>query len=136
MVREHSLTIRGGMDLTGQLMRELQDVTAKGNEIAQAIDATKSNEKQRIAAHRAVSLPARAAIMRDLAQSARLWVQLERQAFRISDDRDRNTASAIDEMSEEELEASLREDMRILNLLPNPEPEKPKGVALKGSRDK
>jgi len=39
-------------------------------------------------------------------------------------------------MSEEELEASLREDMRILNLLPNPEPEKPKGVALKGSRDK
>ena len=64
--------------------------------------------------------------MRDLVQSARIWIQLERQAFRISDDRDRNTASAIDEMTEEELEASLREDMRILNLLPNPEPEKRK----------
>ena len=80
--------------------------------------------------HRAVSLQARAGVMRDLVQSARILIQLERQAFRTSDDRDRNTASAIDEMTEEELEASLREDMRILNLLPNPEPEK-KGVAPK-----
>ena len=101
-----------------------------------AIDATETDEKKRFAAHRAVSLPARAAVMRDLTQAARLWIQLERQAFRISDDRDRNTASAIEEMTEEELEASLREDLRILNLLPNPEPEKPKGVAPKRSRDK
>jgi len=98
------------MELMGRLMQELDAVTTKGNEIAAAIDTTESDEKQRIAAHRAVSLQARAAIMRDLAQSARLWVQLERQAFRISDDRDRNTVSAIEEMSEEELEASIRED--------------------------
>ena len=109
VVREHSHAIRSGMELMGRLMRELDAVTMKGNEIAAAIDATESDEKQRIAAHRAVSLQARAAIMRDLAQSARLWIQLERQAFRISDDRDRNTVSAIEEMSEEELEASIRE---------------------------
>ena len=119
-----------------RLMQELDAVTTKGTEIAAAIDATESNEKLRIAAHRAFSLQVRAGIMRDLAQAARVWIQLERQAFRISDDRDRNTVSAIDEMTEEELEASIREDMRILNLLPNPEPEKPKGVALKASRDK
>jgi hypothetical protein len=78
----------------------------------------------------------RAGIMRDLAQSARLWIQLERQAFRISDDRDRNTASAIDEMTEEELEASILEDLRVLNLKPNPEPEKPKGMVSRIKRDK
>ena len=104
-----SHAIRNGMDLIGRLMRELDVVTSKGDAIAAAINATESDEKQRIAAHRAVNLQARAAIMRDLAQSARVWVQLERQVFRISDERDKNNASAIEEMSEEELEASIRE---------------------------
>ena len=100
VVREHSHAIRSGMELTGRLMRELAVVTTKGDQLAAAIDATETDEKKRFAAHRAVSLSARAAVMRDLTQAARLWIQLERQAFRISDDRDRNTASAIDEMTE------------------------------------
>jgi len=102
-------------------MRELDVCTSRNNELLKAIDSEKA-EKQRFAAQRAVSLPTRAAVMRDLAQSARLWIQLERQAFRISDDRDRNTVSAIDEMTEEELEVSLLEDIRILNLKPYQEP--------------
>jgi hypothetical protein len=134
VVREHSLVIRRGMELIGRLMQELDAVSTHGNEIAATIDATESDEKRRLAAHRAVSLQARAGVMRDLAHSARLWIQLERQAFRISDDRDRNTVSRIEEMTEEELEASILEDLRILNLSPNPEPKKPKGVPPRGSK--
>jgi len=50
VVREHSNAIRGGMELMGRLMQELDAVTTKGNEIAAAIDTTESDEKQRIAA--------------------------------------------------------------------------------------
>jgi len=121
VVREHSHAIRSGLELTVGLMRELDVCTSRNDKLLKAIASVK-DQKQRFAAQRAVSLPVRAAVMRDLAQSARLWIQLERQAFRISDDRDRNTVSAIDEMTEEELEVSLLEDIRILNLKPYQEP--------------
>ena len=76
-MREHSMAIRNGMELTGRLMRELAVVTTKGDALAAAIDATETHEKLRFAAHRAVSLSARAAVMRDLTQAPRLWIQSE-----------------------------------------------------------
>jgi hypothetical protein len=121
VVREHSMTIHSDMELLRGLMQELEVCTTRNDELLAAIDATEKDDKRRFAAHQSVSLQARAGVMRDLAHSARLWVQLERQAFRISDDRDRNTASPIEQMTEAELEASILEDLRVLGIgLPTP----------------
>src|SRR3954468_6016479 len=82
----------------------------------------KRDKTKRAAALRAVSLPARATVMRDLAQAARVWINLERQAFRISDDRTKEMPSIVDNMTEDELRASILEDLQILGI------EAPKGA--------
>lgn len=117
IVREHSGSIRRGLEITARLMHELDVSTSKNDEITEEILSEK-DDKRRFAAMRAVSLPGRAAVMRDLAQAARVWINLERQAFRISDDRSKEQPSAVSEMSEDELRASIMEDLRLLNIEP------------------
>lgn len=115
VVRSHSVTIRHGLELTGRLMRELEVSTTRNDELVELIDSKDDNKRQ-FAALRALSLPGRAAVMRDLAQAARLWVNLERQAFRISDDRSKEQPSAVNDMTEDELRASIMEDLRVLEI--------------------
>lgn len=122
VIREHSRGIRNGLDLTTRLMHELETTTTKNGELLDMIEGV-DDEKQRFALQRAVSLPARATVMRDLAQAARVWINLERQAFRISDDRTKENPSIVENMTEEELRASILEDLRILNI------EVPKAIA-------
>lgn len=117
VVRHHSVAIRNGLDITQRLMHELDVTTTKTGELS-AMLASKKKAEQRQGAERAISLPGRAAVMRDLAQAARLWINLERQAFRISDDRSREMPSAINEMTEEQLRASILEDLVILGIEP------------------
>lgn len=122
VIREHSGAIRRGLDLTGRLMHELDTTTTKNGELLDMIDGV-DDEKQRMALQRAVSLPARATVMRDLAHAARVWVGLERQAFRISDDRTKEMPSIVENMTEDELRASIMEDLRVLNI------EAPRAIA-------
>lgn len=130
VIREHSGGIRRGLELTTRLMHELDATTTKNNELLDMIDGV-DDEKQRFALQRAVSLPARATVMRDLAHAARVWIGLERQAFRISDDRTKEMPSAVENMTEEELRASILEDLRVLNIeVPKQlAPPKAQGVA-------
>jgi hypothetical protein len=129
VVREHSHGIRRGLDLTARLMHEFEVTTTKNDELLSMIEGV-DDEKQRFALQRAVSLPARATVMRDLAQAARVWINLERQAFRISDDRMKENPSIIENMTEEELRASILEDLRILDI------EVPKAIAAPGRRSR
>lgn len=122
VVREHSGSIRRGIEITSRLMHELDVTTTKNDELMDMIQG-ESDEKRRLGAMRAISLPGRAAVMRDLAQAARVWINLERQAFRISDDRSKEMPSAIQEMSEDELRASIMEDLQVLGI------EAPKAIA-------
>lgn len=124
VVRSHSVAIRHGIEITGRLMQEL-DVSTTRNDEFTAILEGETDDKKRFHALRAVSLPGRAAVMRDLAQAARLWINMERQAFRISDDRSKEQPSAVNEMTEDELRASILEDLQVLGI----EPPKPKTIA-------
>ncbi len=124
VVREHSVSIRRGIEITSRLMHELDVSTTRNDELTALLDDEK-DEKRRFAAERAVSLPGRAAVMRDLAQAARVWINLERQAFRISDDRSKEQPSAVNEMSEDELRASILEDLKVLGI----DAPKPKAIA-------
>ena len=108
--------------MTMRLMSELDVSTTKNDELMNVISSEK-DERKRFAAARAVSLPARATVMRDLAQAARVWINPERQAFRISDDRTKEAPSIINEMTEEELRASILEDLRVLRI------ETPRAIA-------
>lgn len=122
VIREHSSSIHHGRELTNRLMRELDVTTTKNDELLDMIEQV-DDEQQRFALQRAVSLPARATVMRDLAQAAKVWIGLERQAFRISDDRTKEMPSIVENMTEEELRASILEDLRILDI------EVPKALA-------
>lgn len=122
VIRSHSGAIRGGLDLTARLMRELDVTTAKNDEILGLLES-ESDDKRREAALRAVSLSSRATVMRDLAHAARVWIGLERQAFRISDDRTKEMPSIVENMTEDELRASIMEDLRVLNI------EAPRSIA-------
>jgi hypothetical protein len=115
IVREHSGSIRRGLELTSRLMHELEATTTKNDEILELLEA-EGDETKRIAALRAVSLPARATVMRDLAHAARVWINLERQVFRISDDRTKEAPSIVENMTEAELRASIMEDLQILGI--------------------
>lgn len=130
VIREHSSGIRRGLDLTTRLMNELDATTTRNGELLDLIDS-ETDEKRRFALHHAVSLPARAAIMRDLAHASRLWINMERQAFRISDDRTKEMPSIVNNMTEEELRASIMEDLKVLGIeAPRAiAPPKPQGVA-------
>src|SRR3954468_21639541 len=96
-------------------MHELDAATTKNDELLDVLGSD-SDEKRRLAGLRALSLPARAAVMRDLAQAARVWINLERQAFRISDDRTKEMPSIVQNMTEDELLASILEDLQILGI--------------------
>lgn len=123
VVRSHSVSIRRGIEITARLMQELDTTTTKADELMDMLGSEDDN-KRRFAAERAIGLPGRAAVMRDLAQAARVWINLERQAFRISDDRSKEQPSAVNEMSEDELRASILEDLKILGI------DAPRGRAL------
>lgn len=128
VVREHSGSIRRGLELTTRLMHELDTTTTHNDELLGMIESVE-DEKHRAALSRAVSLPTRATVMRDLAQAARVWINLERQVFRISDDRNKGPESEFANMTRDELVESIMEDLRVLEI----EPVKALGVSLKAA---
>ena len=131
IVREHTAAIRYGRQLTQRLMGELAATTASAAELAEMLNSETDDQKQKTM-QRAISLSSRAAVMRDLANAARVWVGLERQAFRISDERTREDRdAAIEQMSADELRASIMQDMVALRLLPPPAPQ---GIANRPPR--
>jgi hypothetical protein len=123
VVREHQKTLGHGHGLTMRMLDELDATTTRRGELESMIKSDVAPIRQR-ALMNAVSLGARATIMRDLATAARLWVTLERQAFSIADDRDKaadNSQRKIDEMTAEQLRAEIVSDAKKMGLDLNPQ---------------
>jgi hypothetical protein len=132
VVRTHQNAIRRGQEITARLLQELDTTTSRAGEMEEAF-AGEDDAKKKYAMMRAVSLPARAGVMRDLAQAARVWTGLERQAFGISEDRKNPNDNGDAAVTASELLAELQADAEALGmkLLPPPsdyEPA-PSGVA-------
>lgn len=116
VVREHQRTLGTGHKLTLRMLDELDATTSLKGELADLIVA-KNDIKNAKALLRAVSLGGRAAVMRDLAQAARTWVTLERQAFGIADDKRRETDDRLNEMTADELRAQILAEAKELGII-------------------
>ena len=84
VVRQHRRAIARGRDLTVRLLAELTATTCHAGELEMLITAGDEADRGR-ALKRAISLPGRSGVMRDLSQAAKNWIALERQAFGIDD---------------------------------------------------
>jgi hypothetical protein len=115
VVREHQQTLKQGHGLTVRMLNELDATTAYMGELQQLITSTVAPMRQE-ALRRAVSLGQRATIMRDLATAARLWVQMERQAFSIVDESKNPEVKDLDNKSAEELRAEIMDDAKKMGL--------------------
>ncbi len=89
VVRQHRHAIGRGRDLTLRLLDELDAATSHVGELEEAIEAETAADKtgqRRAAMLKAVGLPSRAGVIKDLSAAAKNWVALERQAFNLGDD--------------------------------------------------
>ena len=83
VVRSHRKDIKFGRDLTARLLSELDNTTSKVGEIEEIITKETDPGPKRSAMMRAVSLPGRAGVMKDLSQAMQRLIGLERQAFSV-----------------------------------------------------
>lgn len=86
----HRTDLRTGFALVNKLMEELNDSTDFNEPIRQQI-VSEDEGKRRQASLRAVSLPVRAGVMRDLSMAMSRLMPLERQAFNLDDNPDGET---------------------------------------------
>ena len=132
VVREHQKTLGQGHNLTMRMLCELDATTSYRGEIEELIKSTVAPLRQK-ALLNAVSLSQRATVMRDLATAARLWVTLERQAFNIVDDREKDSKEQqkLNEMTAEQLRSEILDDAKKLGLELSSDDLKGNGVAPK-----
>lgn len=117
VIRSHYATLSRGHGLVNMLMAELDEATVHRREIAEAIDDETAQDakgsKRREMMQRAVALPGRAAVMRDLAGALGRIIPLERQAFNLdttaADDRDARRAETLEQLAarRDQLDAEL-----------------------------
>ncbi len=86
VIRDHRKAAGHGRALTYRMLDELDAATSNLGQLQEEILASTDDDKRRAALAKAISLPSRAAVMRDLATAAAKWVGVERQAFGISDE--------------------------------------------------
>lgn len=133
VVRDHQISIHDAYSLTRRMLDELNATTSHPGELEVMIEAVYDDPKQRKAAQRAVSLPSRAAVMRDLATAARTWVGLERQAFGIFDESKMPPPQQTvnENQSIEGLKAEIMADLAELSITPQDAviPSEPTGIA-------
>lgn len=86
VIRSHYKTLSHGHALVNRLMAELEESTVHRAIIAEEIEAETAGDKaptRRQMMQKAVALPGRAAVMRDLAGALGRIIPLERQAFNL-----------------------------------------------------
>lgn len=117
VVREHQKSLGQGHSLTMRMLNELDATTTHRGELEDMIKSTIAPRRQG-ALINAVSLAARATVMRDLAIAAKTWIGMERQAFSIADDREKDSADKrkLDEMTAEQLRKEILDDAKKIGL--------------------
>ena len=87
VVESHRADINQGRRIAGMLMEELRSNTENlallEELVDQQADEEEWNERRKAAVNRAISLPSRAGVMRDLATAMKTMQGLERQAFNL-----------------------------------------------------
>jgi len=115
VVREHQTTLKRGHQLTLRMLDELDATTAYMGELQKLISSTVAPQRQE-GLRRAISLSSRITSMRDLANAAKTWVQLERQAFNIVDETKNSEFKNLDNMSAEDLRKEILQDAEKMGL--------------------
>lgn len=108
IVRQHRDDIRSQRDLIRSLIGELRhESESEAREaILNAIDKDSAENRTKAAMRRAVSLPSRASVMRDLAMAGKVLVELERQAFSLDEPKKPDAGHPVllaHEMTDDEL---------------------------------
>lgn len=88
VVRQHRNDLRTGRTIVADLMAELLTVNGSGDEIEAAIEEETKDDKtgqRRALMLKAVSLPSRAGVIKDLSAAMKNLIPLERQAFSLDD---------------------------------------------------
>ena len=116
VVRQHQASLKQGHTLTLRMLDELDTSTSRRGELENLIASTVAPQRQE-ALKKALSLQSRATVMRDLANAAKTWISLERQAFNIIDDRDdKSKDRKLEEMTTEELRSEILKDAKQIGL--------------------
>ena len=88
VVRQHRKDIGRQSEMVRRLVSELEDSTINKEEIVEEIEADTAGDRNNIRRQnmlRAVALPTRAGIMKDLAGAAKILIDLERRAFSLDE---------------------------------------------------
>lgn len=113
VVRDHRGVIARGRALTMTLLGNLQESMECKAEIVDAIVEDTMGEQtphRRMRMLKAVELPAHSGIMRELAMSAKVWIELERQAFNMDGQRKLDEPNDLtDEQLDHQLATALRQ---------------------------
>ena len=118
MVRSHRQDIQTAREEASALLGELRDARLHLDVIGEAIDASDERADAKRRMRQAVSLPDRAATLRELANSIHKIVGLERQAFAI----DPKGGEAPDPKDKGERLAEVNRDLDEIFDDPKPEP--------------
>jgi hypothetical protein len=89
VVREHRKDIKAGRHLVSRMMSELDATTSQQDALEAeilAVTGEDSSDRRRNAMMKAIGLPARAGVIRDLSNAMKNLVGLERQAFSMDAD--------------------------------------------------
>lgn len=106
VVRQHRKDISGYSAMARQLLGELEESTIHNEEIVELIEAETASDKNNMRRQnmlRAVALPTRAGIVKDLAGAAKILIELERKAFNL-DEQPATATVIIHESALDELE--------------------------------
>jgi hypothetical protein len=96
VVREHRRDIKKGRALASMLADQLNSAMVYRDDLQSEIDAeTADDPARRISLSRAISLPAHAAILRDLSAAMKNFIPLERQAFGLDSNNEGSTQIVI-----------------------------------------
>lgn len=108
VVREHRKDIKAGRNLVARMMSELDATTSQQDALETEILAATgqdSSERRQAAMMKAISLPSRAGVIRDLSTAMKNLVGLERQAFSMDADPSDNDKSK--DISDAELDSRI-----------------------------
>ncbi|MES2319999.1 MAG: hypothetical protein V4631_21165 [Pseudomonadota bacterium] len=98
VVREHRKSISKGREMVSLLMHQLCVASQTRDQLEDIIDEETKNDEtaqRRVQLMRAVSLPAQAGVLRDLATAMKSLIPLERVAFNITDEPPKNPLDAL-----------------------------------------
>lgn len=125
LVRQHRAALRTGRSLVLSLIDELAEASAQRNALVEAIEMETAGDldsRRRTAMLRAVSLPTRAATVRDLSTALRNLIGLERQAFSLNDEPEREQSQSLGSLIEQVVKLRQARSATIIDVTPEPPP--------------